>query len=304
MNTAPNDPCPMISNSWRSSYRNPGRSIVGDFFREKHGSLNDIVVTRVWWSFRDSETRCNFAITHHTWKKICCHQRVCRKRGKDGRQRQQRDTAELRRRSHQETAKRPTGIESLSSSRVWSSTGAHAGPSSQTVKTGPWAGAGDGLYVAGFVEAVPEPTAVTDDSEPDQIRVALVTARPRPTGERNPQQQGVRALEWTEQELRAMQMPDPDIPLLVGWEESSKPRPGWPSVSRDCCAVKAYWSQMDRLECCWTASCTGGGSPTQETRRGGSWSSQVVRKMHDVSVRYIMLSRPLQTPACLRSDSL
>ena len=142
----------------------------------------------------------------------------------------------------------------------------------------------EGVPTAG---AALQPTG-TDGRKPQRVEVCATKAKARaqPAAAGSSGEEEAWADIWTRQELRDMQMADPDISLLVGWKESSKPRPEWPSVSQGCCAVKAYWSQWDRLEVLngvlyrrWESDA---GDATQwQLVVPQSLRDQVLREMHD-----------------------
>ena len=142
----------------------------------------------------------------------------------------------------------------------------------------------EGVPTAG---AALQPTG-TDGRKPQRVEVCATKAKARaqPAAAGSSWEEEAWADKWTRLELRDMQMADPDISLLVGWKESSKPRPEWPSVSQECCAVKAYWSQWDRLEVLngvlyrrWESDA---GDATQwQLVVPQSLRDQVLREMHD-----------------------
>ncbi|KAK3742155.1 hypothetical protein QZH41_007827 [Actinostola sp. cb2023] len=49
-------------------------------------------------------------------------------------------------------------------------------------------------------------------------------------------------------DLEEEQMRDKDIARIITWKEKGTERPAWSAISPDNCAVKAYWSQWDRLQ--------------------------------------------------------
>ena len=52
----------------------------------------------------------------------------------------------------------------------------------------------------------------------------------------------------TNSELRQEQLADPSLAKVINWKETSSTRPQWSHFSSENSAVKAYWSQWDRLD--------------------------------------------------------
>ena len=48
-------------------------------------------------------------------------------------------------------------------------------------------------------------------------------------------------------DLRARQLEDPDLSIVIRWKDDVRERPAWESISAESNAVKTYWAQWDRL---------------------------------------------------------